>query len=172
MSRHGLTLPIGTTQQSTAYVCTDTDRDRYLATVHTNDVAGAVTRPSGEPRRLEHSSSERRLAGFSDRQRKAKEQLERYWHDALPGMAKPAGYRSHTGQGMSGEHHLSPEEHEATAFAWRAYDAAMDEVTRQCGHTHRSSLFNAAIEGIPPDMDHAWRVRECLTVLADFWRVK
>jgi len=172
MSRHGLTLPIGSTRQSYAYVCTDADRDRYLATVQASDTAEVVTRPSGEPRRLDQSNGEGQAGGWSDRQRKAAWQLERHWREALPGMAKPAGYRSHTGQDMSGEHHLSPEEQEAAAAAWRAYSAGMDEVLRQCGQRHRDALFAAVIQNDAPGLDRAWRVRECLSVLADHWRVK
>ena len=167
-----LTLATGTIDLSAGprpYTMSDRERDRLLASVEASQASHAVTRPSGqhqEPRRLAEDSGS--AGGWSPRQQAAARRLETAWRKALPISGVPRGYAS----GCSPRGSLSEGEADDAAAAWAEYRDAMEEVVRQCGHTHANALRMVVVYGEPSPLGRAWRVRDCLTVLAIWWNIK
>jgi hypothetical protein len=167
MSRFSLTLPVGSTQQSQGYVTTDADRDRYMSQAHAADTVGALTRPSGDPAaRHRPDSAPGQAAGWSGRQASAAERLQRLWRAALPLRGFPKGYGgwSRGGGGC--------DDPEAAQEAWDDYSAAMDELTLKCSQAHANAVRMAVVQEDAPPLGRAFLVREGLSFLADWWRMR
>lgn len=150
------------------YTMTDADRDRYLASASASDLAGAITRPSGDESERYRDRGPGHAAGWSGRQQAAARRLEMAWRQALPVSGPPKGFAS----GCSPRGSLSDQEAEEATRAWHDYRTAMDEVIRQCGHAHAEALRMAIVYGEAMPLYRAWRVREGLTALAIWWGIK
>jgi hypothetical protein len=167
VTHHGLTRPAGVTMQGQVYVCTDDDRERFLAAAEGGYMAGRYTKPSGEPVALERSSQANTLGGWSAQQRSAALHLQGYWQSALPLRGLPGGYSG----GKRGGGEISEEDAERAQHAWNAYCEAMTGVRERCSSRHEHWLREAVIyrEAVRPAA--AELVREALSWLAYEWRI-
>lgn len=147
------------------FCMTDRDRAEMLSTALTNDVAGAITRPSGtaaDKRRPDPSST-----SWDGRQQAAAAELGRLWRTSLRGRSFPMGY--------GGGHKLGepdPSEAAVCQDAWNRYCEAMEEVKRRCSARHEQMLRLSVVYEEPVRLDTAWMVREALSFLADHWRLR
>lgn len=164
MSRHGLTLPVGSIQQSRAYVTTDADRDRALKTVEALGENSYVTRPSGERRYADPNPGQ--ASGWSGRQQAAARKLQGLWRGALPLRGLPMAY------GDAGRAGGGCDDPQAAQEAWDGYCAAMDELVRRCSHRHAEAVRMAVVYEEPSPLGRAHIVREGLAFLADWWGVR
>lgn len=151
------------------YTMTDADRDRYLASASASDLAGAITRPSGDESERYRDRGPGHAAGWSGRQQAAAREIEHLWRAAMPIRGLPRSY-SNPLSGGRGE--ISEEEAAAAQDAWRSYCEAMDEVARCCSTRHANALRMVVVYNEPSTLDRAHWVREALAFLADYWRLR
>lgn len=166
-----VTFIAGTVTPGASYVCSDADRDRFLASVEATDDAKTITRPTGEPKRLDQSLEQ--AQGWSGRQQATMRRLRRLWHDAKIERVQPQGYPTEVCQPYTpgGEDTHTPEQVEAATLAYRQYQQAMRDVSQRCSPRHEHWLRQAALEEAVP-LGAAYLVREALNWLADDWRMK
>jgi hypothetical protein len=172
MSRHSLTKPVGTTMQSTRFhITTDADRDRYVSQALATDTAGAITRPSGEARdRHRPDPQPGEMTGWSARQTAAANHLKMLWRAALPIRGMPAGYsdwRRFTDRGRD-----TNENPEVAQEAWDDYCKAMDELARCTSTAHANAVKAAIVFEDPPTLPRAYLVREGLSFLVTWWKLR
>ena len=168
-----LTLATGTIDLSAGprpSTMSDRERDRLLSSVESSQANHAVTRPSGqhqEPRRLTEDSGS--AGGWSPRQQAAARELAHLWRGALPIRGLPRGYCSHLAA-RRGE--IGPEDAKAAQDAWDRYCDAMDQVSAWCSQRHADALRMVIVYGEPSTLARAPLVREALSFLGDYWRMR
>jgi membrane-bound lytic murein transglycosylase B len=166
-----VTFIAGTITPGASYVCSDADRDRFLASAEATDTARVITRPTGEAKPLSRSSVE--AGGWSSRQQAAMRRLRQLWHAAKIERVQPHGYPTEVCQPYTpaGEDTHTPEQVAAATLAYRQYQQAMSDVGQRCSDGHAYWLRQAAHEEAVP-LGAAHLVREALNWLADDWRLK
>jgi hypothetical protein len=173
MSRHSLTLPVGTTMQSRAYVMSDADRDRIMETAAALGGNSYVTRPSGEPVPLEKSRAGASQSPWSQREQVAARRLRKLWYDAKIERVAPAGYPSEVCQPYTpkGEDSHPKEAVDAAVQAYREFRAVTNLAEQRLSTRHVYWLRQVGYgEAIP--MNASIYAREALGWLADEWRIK
>ena len=154
---HALTRITGTVTPGGSYTMTDHDVRVFLARSNPG-----VTAPSGEPRR--HEPAVGTIEGLDARQYAAKAKLAGLWHLSLPARGGPRGLEAPGLRDEPGE--ISPSE------AWGDYRAAMDELTRCCGQDYADAVRMNACYDEPSPLWRAHKLRDGLTWLADWWKLK
>jgi hypothetical protein len=61
---------------------------------------------------------------------------------------------------------------EAAQEAWDDYSEAMDELALKCSQAHANAVRMRAVQGDAPPLGRAYLVREGLSFLADWWRMR
>jgi hypothetical protein len=168
MNQHSMTRPAGTISQSrNFFVCTDEERDQFVLAAYASDVAGVITRPSGESTSLGESAGRGQAAGWNQQQQAAARRLQTYWQKALPLRGLPAG---HAGGGKSaGE--LSEDQAAECQIAWDLYCDAMAAVKARCSAKHEHWVRQVVVYRDPSPLYAAHLVREALSWLASEWGI-
>jgi hypothetical protein len=152
VGRYSLTVPVGSTQQSRAYVTSDADRDRYVAQAHAADTVGVLTRLSGTPVSQHRPvSALGSMEGWSGRQSAAAIELRELWQAALPVRDMPAGYADWSRFERRGRNTGCDNPQEAQE-AWDGYCKAMDDLARRCSHAHAAAIKAAIVFKDPPTL--------------------
>lgn len=144
----------------------DREAEQMLSTARELDIAGAITRPSGDP----ETKRQGRVSStpWAGRQAAAAYELARLWRCALPIRGFPKGYQG----ALSSRPELGDGERVDAQAAWDGYCAAMEEVERRCSARHARMLRTVIVYEEPTRLDTAWLVREALDYLADWWGIK
>jgi hypothetical protein len=167
LSRIPTTVLIGTTQQNQSfYVMTDAERDEAMA-VQEARPSPAITRPSGDPdARRRPDPLPGQAAGWSGRQASAASRLRHLWRAALPLRGFPKGYGD-WGRGGKG-----CDDPEAAQEAWDDYCKAMDELEIRTSRQHANAVRMAVVQEDASTLARAYLVREGLSFLAHWWRIR
>jgi hypothetical protein len=56
--------------------------------------------------------------------------------------------------------------------AWREYSESMDAVAQRCSQRHADALRMVVVHEEPSPLGRAYLVREALTWLADWWKLR
>jgi hypothetical protein len=148
---------------------TDSERDQLLATALSSDVASVITRGTGDPGDRHHRRpGEGQAAGWDTLQQLAAYELARLWRAARPIIGGPKGY---TGASIR-RGCVDVDEGQDAQEAWRGYCNAMEEVKRRCSARHEQALRLVVVYEEPSRLATAWLVREALSHLADWWKLK
>lgn len=105
------------------------------------------------------------LMGLSPVQLQAADVLASTYRDARPAMVMPKGFGSGRQAGLR---HLSHDEYLASRQAWHDYRRWLEVVEQRLGLQHATAVRDAVVMQEPAP---AWRVREALDVLADYWKL-
>jgi hypothetical protein len=151
------------------YVMTDADADYALQVARETDAGGYITRPSGTAEDARYRDrGPGHAAGWTPRQQVAAAKLGGLWKDALKGGCAPTGYSG----GGKAQGNLSEQEEEDAHKAWKEYCEAIGEVERQCSMRHANALRMVIVYAEPSPLERAWMVREGLTFLANWWKLR